>query len=238
MIFSERRHVLRVLVFIPGLVFEKVPVTPELMKKVGTATARLDKALEEFSHPAYDNRNFLWELSSVPQLREFLSALDDESDQAFVDKIISTFEQQVLSVLNTLDRGLIHGDINENNMLVSPDEKELVAIIDFGDSNKSNYIFELAICLCYMITQSKSIEMAKHVIEGYQEVRELPRKEKEILKLSVSARLAQSLVLGSYSHRNEPENHYLIRQHEAKWELLKKLWSTSDHEIMSIWGID
>lgn len=226
------------LLFIAGEVFDKVPVTPELLKQVGLSLARLDKALEEFSHPAYENRTFLWFLNSVPQLREFLFATDDENDRNLVEQIVTTFEQKVLSILNTLESGMIHGDLNENNMIVSPDGKNLEAIIDFGDSSKGYYVFDLAINLCYMITQSKSIEMAQYVIEGYQEVRQLPQKEKEILKLCVCARFAQSLVLGSYSYQKEPDNQYLIRQHEVKWRLLKKLWPCSDSEIMSIWKLN
>ncbi|OXU29563.1 hypothetical protein TSAR_012664 [Trichomalopsis sarcophagae] len=231
------RHILRLLVYRPGEVLCNVPATPELLKKVGLFTAQLNKTLEEFSHSGYDNHTSLWVLPAVPRLREFMFALEDKSQVELVEQVISSFEQRVLSILASLDKGIIHGDLNEDNLIVTADGRDVEAVIDFGDSHCSCFVFELAICLCYMITQSKSLEMAKHVIEGYLMAKQLSQQERQILKVCVCARFCQSLVMGSYSYQREPNNYYLIKAHEVKWKLLRQLWSMSDQEVMALWGI-
>ena len=228
---------LRLLVFRPGEVLRKFGSSAELFKNVGLYTARLDETLKEFSHPGYDTQTSLWILPAVPKLRDFLFAVGDRSDVNLVEKIIVSFEQKVLTIINNLDKGIIHGDLNENNIIVNQNGQDIEAIIDFGDSHRSCFIFELAICLCYMITQSNSIEMAKYVIEGYQMVKELTQQEKSILKVCVCARFTQSLVLGLYSYQMEQNNQYLVRDHPVKWALLKKLWPMNEEEVMRIWGI-
>ncbi|XP_058797230.1 hydroxylysine kinase [Phymastichus coffea] len=234
---SSEKHVVRLLTYCEGEILQDVPKTAELLKNVGSFTARLDNILKEFWHPAYDTQTSLWVMPAVPKIRDFLFVMDDKSDINIIEEIVSNFEQKVLTIIDTLEKGIIHGDLNENNIVISSDNKDVGAIIDFGDSHKNCFIFELAISLCYMITQSKDIEMAKYVIQGYQEVRQLTLQEKRILKLCVCARLAQSLVLGSYSYQREPENDYLIRQHPMKWLTLKKLWPMDDNKVMKMWSI-
>ena len=217
---------------------ENCQKSAELLKSVGSVAAQLDEVMKEFSHPGYESQTSLWVLPSVPKLRDFLFALDDEGEVKLVMEIIGAFEKEVVPILNALEKGIIHGDLNENNLIVSTDGKSVEAIIDFGDSHKTCYIFELAVCLCYMITQSNSIEMAKYVIEGYQRNRKMTEQEKQIVKLCVCARLVQSLVLGTYSYKREPENHYLVRAHATKWQILKKLWATPDDVVMELWNLN
>lgn len=69
--------------------------------------------------------------------------------------------------------GVIHGDLNESNLLVKQTNKgniEIVGIIDFCDMSYSCYLFELAITVTYL-TLSKSIDECEHfaaaLISGY-----------------------------------------------------------------------
>ena len=54
---------------------------------------------------------------------------------------------------------MIHGDFNEQNILVSKNTSDndyhISAVIDFGDMNKSHYVFEAAIATMYMMVESK-----------------------------------------------------------------------------------
>ncbi|XP_011496885.1 PREDICTED: hydroxylysine kinase [Ceratosolen solmsi marchali] len=231
-------HALRVLVFRQGVILNNVYASVELLKQIGLYVARLDRTMEKFSHPAYENQTSIWILSAVPKLRDFLFVLDDKKDVNLIEKIIVDFETKVLSIIKNLDEGIVHGDLNDDNIIVNADGNNIEAIIDFGDSHKSCFIFELAICLCYIIIWTNDIDLVKHVIEGYRIVRQLAQQEREILKLCICARFAQSLVLGIYSCQREPNNKYLIRSHKAKWLLLKKLWAMDDLEVMNIWSIN
>ncbi|KAJ8683330.1 hypothetical protein QAD02_019122 [Eretmocerus hayati] len=236
----ERRHILRLLVYRPGEILRNKCQSSsiELLTKLGYFTAELNKNMQGYSHPAYETHSSIWFLSSVPKIRVFISALDSKNDIDLVENIIQNFERQVLTATNNFDSGLIHGDLNESNIIVSEDGSEIAAIIDFGDSHINCFIFELAICLSYMIVQTKSIESARYILEGYQNVRRLPDQEKSVLKLCVCARLSQSLVLGTYSYQKEPTNKYLVRDHEVKWLLLKKVWAMENKDLMNLWNLD
>lgn len=64
---------------------------------------------------------------------------------------------------------------------------DIAAVLDFGDTQRSCYLFELAICICYMMllaADSNPLEAGGHVIAGYSKIRPLPDVEFSILKVS------------------------------------------------------
>jgi hydroxylysine kinase len=64
---------------------------------------------------------------------------------------------------------------------------DVAAVLDFGDTQHSCYLFELAICICYMMllaADSNPLDAGGHVIAGYSTVRPLPDAEFSILKVS------------------------------------------------------
>lgn len=86
---------------------------------------------------------------------------------------------------------MIHGDINDQNVVLTPgpaDESwDIAAVLDFGDTQHSCYVFELAICICYMMlltAETDPLDAGGHVIAGYNTVRPLPDVELSILKAS------------------------------------------------------
>ncbi|XP_014205379.1 hydroxylysine kinase [Copidosoma floridanum] len=236
---SGKSHLLRLLIFQPGEILGNLAhVSAALLSNLGSFAATLNLTLQGFSHPGYANRTSLWILQAVTRLRRFVSALKSDSERELVESIVREFEARVLPVHESLDRGIIHGDLNESNVLVGDSKAEISGVIDFGDSHVNCYVFELAVCLCYMITKANDLGMARHVIDGYKSVRPLTAGEREILKVCVCARFAQSLTLGAYSHSREPGNLYLVRDADDKWALLRKLWKTRESRIRSLWGID
>lgn len=84
--------------------------------------------------------------------------------------------------------GLIHGDFNEQNILVTRGRKEgefkVSGVLDFGDSQVSYYVFELAITMTYMMLQTKDLATGGLVIAGYSTVRPIPDVEFKMLKVN------------------------------------------------------
>ena len=72
--------------------------------------------------------------------------------------------------------GVIHGDYNEQNIIVRDVEErdemdgyKISGIIDFGDMQRSCYVFEVAITIMYMMVESKIVdplEVGGHVLAG------------------------------------------------------------------------
>lgn len=233
----EERYVVRLLIYRPGELLHRTQISDTLLKNVGAFAARLDNVLMDFSHPAYDSHKTLWMLTSVPKLHQFTYSVKCTGDRELVTEVILAFENDVLQVTPQLEHGIIHGDLNEQNILVNEDGTDLKAVIDFGDSTKTCLIFELAIAMCYMMLHTGNISAGKFVLQGYQSVRRLTELEKRILKVCVCARIGQSLVLGAYSHSLDPQNDYLLTTQKPGWTLLKQLWPLPQELVMREWGL-
>lgn len=231
------KYAVRLMIYRPGELLYNVKITDKLLHKVGNFVAKIDEILVGFNHPAYDNHRTLWMLTSLSRIQQFTYAIKSSLDKQLVHDVIVTFQKEVLPIMDRLEQGIIHGDLNEHNIIMSPDGENIAAVIDFGDCHRTCRIFELSIALCYMILQTSNVEMGKHVIEGYKEVKKLTDIEKKILKISVCARICQSLIMGNYSFLHNPENQYLLSTQKTGWTLLKRLWPMSQEDVMQAWGL-
>jgi len=234
---TMEKYAVRLLVYCPGELLYHVKITEELLHKIGNFTARIDEILMDFNHPAYDNHRSLWMLISVPRVQQFTHAIKSSLDKQLVHDVIVNFQREVLPIMDQLEQTVIHGDLNEHNIIMTPDGKDVAAVIDFGDSHRTCRVFELAILLCYMILQTADVGMGRYVVEGYEEIKKLTDVEKKILKISVCARICQSLVMGVYSHLHDPENQYILTTQKTGWMLLKRLWPMSREDVMKAWGL-
>merc|ERR1711892_956980 len=119
------------------------------------------KSLETFTHKAYDNRNSIWFLSSIPAVEDFVSAVPEGEKRKLVVDIIDQFCESVIPASKKLDKGIIHGDFNEQNILCQKNEAtgeyEISSVIDFGDSQYNPLIYEVSIAIMYMMTKCTTI---------------------------------------------------------------------------------
>ncbi|KAL9927306.1 hydroxylysine kinase isoform 1-T4 [Glossina fuscipes fuscipes] len=236
---NEGEHVIRLLEFIPGKLFHEVPITNYLLFQSGEYLAKLNKALRNFQHIAYESHQSTWQLQMVPKLRDFLFVLKDSSRKLLIEEIIESFEKNVLEKLNTFAMQIIHGDYNEQNIIVQLSDNgkhyKVVGVIDFGDTNKSPMIFEVAIGLTYLLLQAKNLESGGIFLAGFETIQPLIANEKHYLKYCVAARLAQSLVMGAYTHSIDTTNEYVLVTQEQGWKLIEELWCERFKEIDDIW---
>lgn len=95
------------------------------------------KTFQNFKHNGYDNHKTLWMLTSVPHLEEFVSVVN-EAQRGMVESIISEFKLRVLDHIDDFPKQIIHGDFNEQNILVGKkpgkNEYSVTGIIDYGDT--------------------------------------------------------------------------------------------------------
>jgi len=238
------KHVVRLLNFIPGrILYDISPWRPRHFYEAGVFVAKMDLSLKSFSHPAYQERKNIWYLNSIPQVKKFVHAVKDENQRNMCEEIFDSFEKEVLARIDQLETGIIHGDFNEQNILVRPiensaNEWEIFSVIDFGDTNKNPIIFELGITIMYMMTQCKLVDpndAGGHVVAGYEKVRSLPQIEEDVLRLCVAARYAQSLVMGAYAHQQDPTNDYLLTTAQTGWTNLSNFWRLPKEELYKKW---
>merc|ERR1712212_1105627 len=95
----------------------------------------------------------------------------------------------------------------------------------------------LAIVIMYMMAQCSCDpnKASGYVIAGYLDHRDLPVKEKQLLRTCVAARYAQSLVMGAYSYQQDPGNEYLLITAKTGWKTLSDFWSLAESDLYREW---
>lgn len=238
-----------------------------------------------FHHGFFDTYKYMWNLTEMEHLREFLGGVQDEKRRSLMVEIIDAFTKEVVPKYDKLTKGekefailasflnfslksimiliflcflslfllaigMIHGDLNECNILTHdspgqdnvPQESrvcDVTALIDFNDVVLSYTVFDVAICIAYMSVKCKEIDqrdVGGYVLAGYLSERNLNSTEREIMKVCVCARIAQSLVMGAYTNYMDPSNTYVLNTAARGWPLLYLLWETPKPEIDARWN--
>ena len=98
-------------------------------------------------------------------------------------------------MLPNLRAQVIHSDLNPDNMLVDPNDRDQVAgVIDFGDMLHAPLIADPAIGCSYLkVTDGNPLTLMSEFIAGYQGVMPLEQAEIGILFELIQARLAASI---------------------------------------------
>ncbi|CAH1796024.1 unnamed protein product [Owenia fusiformis] len=243
------RHTVRLLTFIPGETLFNVPYTPHLFHSAGVMLGRINKLFKDtnFNHAAFDDYTSLWNLASTPQLSKFVYAVTDPDNHALIEEVLTAFEAQVPPHYDKLTKGTIHGDYNEQNLLVTPSslkpdtpvkEYDVCGVLDFQDAAFSYFVFDVAIGICYLMIECQNVDpldVGGHFLAGYLSEMSLNESEFEVLKICVASRFAQSLVMGAYSYSLDPGNEYLLVTQENGWKKLKILWPVSQDALYTRW---
>ena len=103
-----------------------------------------------------------------------------------------------MSRLDQLEYGFIHGDFNEQNIIVdsslscdqtsSQEEYHVKGVIDFSDVQYAPVVFDLAIFLCYSMLEFKAgpqILAPGFGLNGYMRFRKLNENELNVLIVSI-----------------------------------------------------
>src|SRR5947209_6380480 len=214
----------RLLTYVPGKPFAEVnPQTPTLLRSFGNMMGRLDRALQDFTHPAA-HRTLKWSLPNAAWIRDYLQHIVQPERRAIVERFLSLFETHVLPALPTLRMGLIHGDANDYNVLVGDtgdadeEHRQTISVIDFGDLAYTYTVCEIAIAAAYaMLNKADPLAAAASVVAGYHEAFPLGEAELAALYPLICARLCVSVVNSAYQQKVEPHNGYLTISEQAAW---------------------
>ncbi|XP_035665858.1 hydroxylysine kinase-like [Branchiostoma floridae] len=198
----------------------------------------LDCFHQDFSHPALHRPEFVWSLKCLPSLENYLHCLKEERHKDINREIILAFREKVLSRMDDLPHGVMHGDFNDLNVLVeedpvTPSEYRVCGLLDYGDAIVNPYVFDLAIALMYFMSVVKDpITFGGHLVAGFESVRPLTPAEWDVLYYCVVARASQSYVLGHYTASIHPQNtEYLMVTAGSVWKFIDMWWQTPKEEI-------
>ena len=225
------RHLARVMSWVDGVPLADVrPRTPRLVREVGMLMGALDRALEGFDHPAAD-RPFLWDLRRGRQVvDEHLDGVEAPARRALLREHLRRFDAQAAPLLGELREGVIHGDANDHNVLVSApaddprEPRRVVGMVDFGDVVRSWVVADAAIAAAYALLGSRDpVAVAACVAQGAHDVNALREAEVEALLPLATLRLCVSVVLSARNRRLRPDDPYVTVSEAPAWEALERL---------------
>jgi 4-aminobutyrate aminotransferase-like enzyme len=210
----------RLLTWVEGTCLALVaPHRPELLASLGRALAKVDNALEAFSHQAAD-RDLYWDLRGASVARLYLGLLS-EPQRALVKPFLDACVQVEFTRLR---HSIIYNDANDYNVLASRDGSRVAAFLDWGDMVYSATICDLAIALAYvMLDKPDPIAAAAQVAAAYHAARPLTAAEIAALYPLAAGRLAMSVCYAAWQSHQAPDNEYLNISNRPAWALLERL---------------
>ena len=179
-------------------------------------------------------------------LKHFLGDVDDPGRQAKAEIVFKYFEDHVMPRILSFGKGIVHGDFNGLNIILDKSHTggsyKVAGIVDFGDCCETCTVFDLGICLAYIITEnmnpfhcSSAIEFVGPVIQGYHAVSPLTPDEFDSLYYLALARCVQSAVIGAHAFKAEPWNAYLLTTPEKAWTVIDLLLSATKEVVDRTW---
>ena len=212
-----REHLVWAISALPGVPLGTVSHRPpELFHQLGTSVAELTQALDGFDDPAL-RRLFHWDLAQGRAVvARYRPLIVDAELGAALDTVMTQFDPHTAALLPNLARSVIHGDLNDYNVLVGGGTgvhdrfTRVTGVIDFGDMVHGITIGELAIAIAYaMLDAPDPLSVAWQMTHGYHAVRALPEAEMQALFGLAMLRLCMSACLAAEQQRVHPENDYL-----------------------------
>ena len=205
----DSNHIARLVPFVPGTPLSALGYRPcECLADLGRRTAQFRQALADFDHPAL-HRDFYWDLANAHQIVvEQLDQVGDEELRQDIRFFADRFQHHTAPIEETLPKSIIHGDMNDGNVLVS--DLRVTGVIDFGDAVHSWSIGELAVAIAYAVLgQSDPLSLATAMVAAHHRESPLERNEIEALFGLICMRLCVSAVIAAEQQQQRPDDPYL-----------------------------
>jgi len=215
----------RMLSYLDGVQVKETSRTVIQRRAMGQCLARLDLALQGFSHPAA-NHDLLWNVSAAHRLTDKLAELIDPEKRKLADVFMSRFKHHVLPVLPTLRSQVIHNDFHLYNVLVAPQEPDCITgIIDFGDLLYAPLVGEVATAAAFHMTGNRDpFAGPAQFVGAYHHSLPLADAELEIVTDLMATRHLITALISEWRAVRYPHNRdYIMRHNPAAWEALAQL---------------
>lgn len=215
--FGRTNRLARMVTWLPGRPLAGQKHLPDLFwHHLGRTVGRVCLALRGFDHPAV-HRRFAWDLANAEQqILQDLNRIDCSRLRGDLQRMLDEAGPVRAASRDDLAQSLIHGDLNDHNLLVSrrfdlPEENvSLSGIIDFGDMVWSRTIHELAVAIAYaVLDRDDPLWIARQMVAGCAEIHPLSTAETEVLWHLVRLRLGLSAAMAARQQESDPENGYL-----------------------------
>ncbi len=222
----------RLLRFVPGCEWgNKAPASADLLTALGALIGHLGEALSSLDLPAA-RKTHDWDLAGAGTHRSNMPLVADHDRRrllAIQAERWAASEQD----LATVPRGLIHGDLNDENLLVA--DGQLSGVLDFGDVLYNPLICDLAISLAYVLLyEPDPWHAGAKVVAGYHAVRPLSPTEVELLYPLICARLEMSVLMSAKNRQIDPERAAWFATEKRAWAFLERHGDSDPTEVADL----
>jgi len=223
----------RLLNFIEGRHLTNKDISDELLTQLGETLALLHKHAPKKGFYPISARKITWDLQHADQLTEYLSYIPNAFNKNRALYFFDAFQQKVLPHAHKFEKGFIHNDLNENNLILR--SEGLAGIIDFGDAVFGPFIFDIGICLCYLLMLNPNPQLiCNSILKAYSNHRTLSKDEIDALYYIIGARLFMSVAHSSKAKALETDTDYILGSEASAWNLLHHWLKISPLKIKSI----
>ena len=223
-----REHRVRIVEYLEGgLLADVRPRSSELLYDLGRRVAELTSALGAYPDHPPARLDLEWALGRSGLVMERCLDLFDGERLALVRSVHDGWTQREQEFLG-LGSQVIHGDVNDHNVLVSaPGDgpRRVTGIIDLGDAHSAPRVFDLGIAIAYAILGTSDPLMAAAAItRGFHERTPLSEDEANVVYLLARARLGASVSISAWrQHESGEVDSYLTISERPAWDLLRRL---------------
>ncbi|MCD4720716.1 MAG: aminotransferase class III-fold pyridoxal phosphate-dependent enzyme [Desulfobacula sp.] len=215
----------RLLEFVKGKAWcQALPATNELLENLGTIIAQMNMDMSFIVHPD-SKRTHHWDLARADQHRSKIYLIDSLEKRQILEWVFHLYAAIVRPLFESLPKSLIHGDINDDNVLVS--DERVVGILDFGDCLTNPTVCDLAIALAYhTLDEDNPLEAAATIIGAYHKIRPLSIDEMMAIFPLMCARLAVSVIISAQRKKIDPTMENWFVSEKRAWKKLEVLSTT------------
>ena len=216
---NGNKTICRLLTFLEGTFLGDSTHNDKLIESLGTFLAQTDVQLGQFTNDTIKARQWEWDIQYLHLNKKYIDDISDTANKNVVRYFFQQFEENVVPILPTLRKQLIHNDFNDWNVLTH--KNTVTGIIDFGDLAHSPLINELAIAITYICFDKENpLKWATTLVTAYHKVLPLKEIEIRVLYYLIAARLIQSVCNAAHAKKITPENTYASVSEKAAWKLL------------------
>ena len=220
-----RKHVARVLTWLPGVPLDRAAPQADIAGRLGTALAELDLALADFEHPGSDYP-LLWDMKQAQTLRALLETVGDLELRATLLHHLDDFAARIEPRFPDLRWQVIHNDLNASNVLVDADDpRHITGIIDFGDMIRAPLVIDVAVASAYLVGEDDApLAGVFDFVRAFHSVTPLTRLEFELLPELIAMRNVLTVIISHWRAAEHPVNReYLLRSESKARRMLAAL---------------
>jgi 4-aminobutyrate aminotransferase-like enzyme/Ser/Thr protein kinase RdoA (MazF antagonist) len=210
----------RMLEFVPGTPWcESLPTKDGQLEDLGRVVAEMNQAMAFVIHPE-SRRTHAWDLARADVHRPGISLINCPEKRQILEWVFHLYGAVARPLLDSLPRSLIHGDINDDNILV--DQGRVAGVLDFGDCLENPVICDLAIALAYhTLDANDPLEAGARIIGSYHKVLPLSLDEIQVIFPLMCARLAVSVIISAKRTEIDPDREGWFVSEKRAWKKLE-----------------